>query len=386
MQSEQKKPFDGAKSPAAGAGYLSERAWLDHLSLMAQLPYASWALIPSISSVIRQHIDWDMFGFGWDDSRTYQPLACWTTPINDSAMQTFMAQFDKFFDAMPIRMMVESRGRLLRQIEGLPEFEDSIHYKDFLAPHNVRWGVLGIVHLSPDTLAVLSLFRSATRGRFTDDDQLVVDRIADALAGMDSAQKPLASLDAAACVETRCATLQLHPDGTMLMRSPVSRDILFQARQTGMGPPDWARADWHALPNDVADAAKAMFASHEKYARQELQHVYAWGQFDFLLEKTPLLDGADKKVVTVIIRQHEPIDIIVARRLWGQALSPREKRIIIASTRNPGQVQLASALGITVPTLKTYINQLKHRLGITSRQALITRLLDEERADNKASV
>lgn len=80
------------------------------------------------------------------------------------------------------------------------------------------------------------------------------------------------------------------------------------------------------------------------------------------------------------IRYFEPIDITVARRLAGWPLSPKEKRILIASARNPAQHQLADALGITVNTLKSYNNEMVSRLGVESRHSRISALLSDQAA------
>ena len=84
------------------------------------------------------------------------------------------------------------------------------------------------------------------------------------------------------------------------------------------------------------------------------------------------------------VAQYEPLDIAVAR-LDEHVVQPAEKRILVASTRKPSLQALADYLGITVGTLKIYINRLQGKAEQPSRQAIIDALLADAGNDGSAS-
>lgn len=367
--------------PKATPHYSSERAWLDHLRVMAELPYPSWALMPAIARIVRHHIDGPLFNFGWSDRKTLQPLAMWVSPVNDKVYRYFMSNTDAVFDEVSIRAMLDSRGRLLRTIEAAPAYEQSGFFAELLNPSGVRWGLSTPVTMHDgDWVGFLTVYRPRERGPYAEGDQARIDKVSTALSDLDRRANPLRTLPAAGYREAVTATLLLHRDGRILAQSPDVRDMLFLSRRTGMGPPEWARPDWHALPPEINAAAESMFADPAASARRELRQQLDWGRFDFILEKMPLaLDSADA-IVCVTIRHHEPLDIAVASGLWGWPMSPREKRILIASARNPSRAELAEALGLAEGTLKEYIGEMQGRLGVASRQELIDRIAGTQQA------
>lgn len=331
--------------------------------------------MPGIAQVLRARLPADLVFCGWSDSRHHQPLALWAHPVDDGSFQRFMAGMDAYFGEVSIEQMVASHGRIARQRELQPGYEQSLYYRDVYAPYGVHWSLQTVARFGDTGLGLLNFFRQRQAGRYSDADQDLADRAALALAALDSSTSPLAALDPAPLHEVAVASLLLQQGGAMLARSPAARDILFLARQTGMGPPEWARPDWHALPPAVVAAVQALFDHGAPGARHELSQHHAWGRFDFLLERPAVLSPRLAPVVNVVLRHHEAGDITLARRLWGWPLKPQEKRLLVASLRQPAQQQLARALGVTVATLKGYVNQLQARLGVPSRQALIDRVL-----------
>lgn len=360
--------------PESTPYYCSERAWLDHLRIMAELPYSSWALMPSIVSVLRQHFSWDFIAFGWDDKQTLQPLGYWARPIVGEILKTYADNFSKFAQDMPLDIMLESHGRVLRMAEESPEYEQTQLYKDLLAPYGVRWGMAVPVYLGEDGLGFFGVFRKQAHGRYEDADQDRMDKVSIALSDLDRRQNPLASLPPAEYREAVTATMLLHKDGRILAQSPAAHDMLFLSRNTGMGSPEWVRQDWYALPPEASEVVGEMFADDATTLRREVRQLKPWGRFDFVLEKMPF-PSEGNSIVNVIIRHHEPLDIAIARGLWGWPLSPQEKRILIASARNPSRSQLAQALGLAEGTLKSYINEMQNRFQVKSRQELIDRIV-----------
>lgn len=343
---------------------------------MAELPYPSRALMPGIAMVLREHLDWDLISFGWDDRASLKPLSYWAEPIVGEILQHYVENFGKFAEEVPLQAMLDSNGHLLRTAETYPEYERSSLYRDLLQPYGVRWGMSVPVYLGETEVGFFGIFRRRERGPYGDADQARLDKVALALGDLDRRHNPLAGLPAPASREAMLASVLIGRDGGLLALSRNARNILFLARREGMGPPDWARADWRALPPEVAAPARELLATHDGDACREVRLRLPWGGFDFVVEKMELAGERPETVLNVVIRHHEPLDIAVARALWGWPLSPQEKRILIASARNPGRAELAAALGLTEGTLRHYINELQSRMGVSSRQALIERVLD----------
>jgi DNA-binding CsgD family transcriptional regulator len=354
--------------------YTSERAWLDHLRIMAELPYPSRAMLTGIAEVLRAHFDWDLISFGWDERATMQPLAYWAEPIVGEILQHYVENFSKFAQEVPLQAMFDSNGHLLRMAENSPEYEQSSLYQNLLEPYGVRWGMASMVYLGESEVGFFGLFRQRERGPYSDAEQARLDKAALALGDLDRRHNPLAALPEPGSREALLASMLLNRAGNIQALSRNARNILFLARYQGMGPPDWARSDKQALPPEVARCIEDMFAAEDRVI-DEVQLRLPWGSFDFVLEKMELLGERPETVINIIIRHHEPLDIAVARALWGWPFSPQEKRILIASARNPSLAQLAEALGLTVGTLKHYINVLQGKLGASSRQEIIERVL-----------
>jgi DNA-binding CsgD family transcriptional regulator len=332
--------------------------------------------MPAITSVLREHIDWDLISFGWDDRATLRPLSYWAEPIVGEILQHYVENFGKFAQEVPLQAMLDSNGHLLRTAETFPEYEQSSLYLDLLEPYGVRWGMSVPIYLGEAEVGFFGIFRRRESGCYADADQERLDKAALALSDLDRCHNPLAALPVPGNREAMLASMLIDREGRILGLSRNARNILFLARREGMGPPDWARSDWQALPPEVTTQVEALFASTEHQAL-EMELRLPWGRFDFVLEKMELVGEPAEAVVNVIIRHHEPLDIAVARALWGWPLSPQEKRILVASARNPGRAELAAALGLAEGTLKQYINELQSRMGVASRQELIERVLEE---------
>jgi len=352
----------------------SERAWFDHLRIMAELPYPSRALMSSIAAVLGQHFQWDFIAFGWDDRQTLQPLGYWAEPVVGEILKTYADNFAKFAEEMPLGILLESRGRVLRMAEASAEYEQSRLYTELLQPYGVRWGLAVPVYLGEDGLGFLGTFRRREHGPYTDADQHRLDKVGLALGDLDRRHNPLAALPKPASREAMIASMLINRQGRVLGLSRNARNILFLSSKAGMGLPDWARADWHALPPEVTMKVKSLFAAEHR-DHLEVRLRLPWGGFDFVLEKIELAGERPETVANVIIRHHEPLDIAVARALWGWPLSPQEKRILIASARNPSRAQLAAALGLTEGTVRHYINEIQGRMGVSSRQEVIEQIL-----------
>lgn len=362
--------------PGATPHYTSERAWFDHLRVLSDLPYPSWALMPTIMETVRRHVAGSVVNFIWIDADRLSPLALWVDPINEQAYDSSISSIFATMEVqLPLTTMLESRGRAILAIEDSPDYEQCAMYTHVFAPYGIHWGMSVPLRMGRNGLGIMGIFRAKREQRYTDAEWERWDRVAEILGHLDrGSDNPWHRLPAADFRENSSAMLWLDARGHIAARGAATRNILFLARRTGMGPPDWMRNDWHALPPEIRVVAEAMLAGNEEPAERRISMRLDWGWFDFILEKMPVASADGQSTIGIAIRHQEPADIALARKLWGWPLSPQEKRILIASLRRPSLAQLAETLGLTVGTLKGYINEMKKRFDTESLHDLAKRV------------
>ncbi len=352
-----------------------ERAWLDHLELLANLPYPAAALIPTVLATLRRGFDADIGSFGWVAGPHLEPVAFWSERLTEPVFRWFNAHLDEVFAEFPLRQQLESDGAVVRQIQSMPGYEDHWHHRQLLEPLGVRWAMaVPVFDRQGACDGFLYLFRRAAAGPYTDGDQARLRRARERLRGLGAAVD--STLPPCPLRPARVATLQFDATGRLLARGQGAIELLYLCHDSRMGILDWAAPDQSALPAQARAMVGALLADTTSPAVVQCDENRAAGCFRFRAERLHALDGGPCQIA-VTISHWEPIDLTVARALLDWPLSPQEKRLIVLSTRRPDQRQLAEALGITVATLKSYINRLHARLAIPSRQALIDRLLAE---------
>jgi DNA-binding CsgD family transcriptional regulator len=148
----------------------------------------------------------------------------------------------------------------------------------------------------------------------------------------------------------------------MLSRSDTGVELLYQYQDFNENFVPWNTDSLAALP---AQARSIVTQMGSALARGE--------------KVLPVLNstGGRSPVVSVRIAQYEALDLSLARVLLDKPFSLQEKRILVASTRRPSLQDLATHLGITVGTLKIYINRLQAKAGLPSRQEIIDQLLTD---------
>lgn len=362
--------------------FASEREWLDHLRILAELPYPSLALMPSILPVMRCRVSATFGGFGWTTG-DLDLLAFMTEHMNEQAYRWWMGNRGTVLQLFPVRSQLESGGNVVRHACSAPGFDETDFCREILVSQNLRWMALAPVRITGSNgYGFLSMYRTRELNPFTDGEQALLARGAAALASLDGPDNPLASLPSCALVEAEEATVAIRADGNMAARSQEAMRLIYLLGGAAMFTMEWARPDWFALPDQVRETTQALFSVPNREAKRRIRIEQPWGRFDFVIEKMPDRQVPGESIALIGIRYHEPVDITVARRLAGWPLSPREKRILVAATRSTNLAELAGVLGITVNTLKSYNKELVDRLDIESRQRLIELLLGDEAAEH----
>lgn len=360
-------------SPRHGA------AWLAHLELLAALPYPAPVLMPTVLAAVRSGFQADFGGFGLVSGEHLQPVAYWTERMTVQALRALAAHQEEMFTEFPLRQQLESDGEVVRQIQAMPGYEDHWHYREILQPLGMRWALcVPVFDAQGGCDGFLYLYRSADGGPFSAAEQARLRAARDRLRSLH--EHPQATpLPPCPLRTASTAVLNLDSSGRMLAKGQKAIELLYLCHDARMGMLDWAADDLTALPAPVREMLQPLLAQRSGAEVGRCTLDQAAGRFDFRAECLRAT-GTDAPQVALTITHLEPADMAVARQLMDWPLSSQEKRLLIASVRQPSQQQLAEHLGITVGTLKSYINRLQAKLELPSRQAILDKVLDPSAA------
>jgi len=360
---------------------LRDAAWHAQLELLAGMRYPATVLMPSVLTTLRSGFDADFGNFGWVQGEHLAPVAFWSERITEPVLRFFQAHHQELFDEFPLRQQLQSDGDVARWIQMQPGYEDHWHLRELLAPLGARWTMAAPVYnASGGCMGFVYLYRGAASGPFSEEEQSRLRRARDRLRSL-GASAPLA--EPGPLRPVRSVVLQLDASGRMAARTPQAFELLYLCHDARMGMLDWAAADWSALPAEARELAQRMARDSQMPDQARCQVVRDAGRFDIRIDRLYPFDGGTPQL-SVALTHLEPVELAVARALLHWPLSPREKRLLVASVRQPSQRELARQLGITVATLKSYVNGLQARCGVASRQELIERVLATEPAPSHA--
>lgn len=353
--------------------------WLNHLELLAGLPYPAPVLMPTVLAALRRGFNADFGGFGLVRGERLQPVAYWTERMTVSALRALAAHQDELFTEFPLRQQLESDGEAVRLIQASPGYEDHWHHREILEPLGIRWAMcVPVLYRHGGCDGFLYLYRSAAGGPFSNDEQALLRAARDRLRSLHE-HPGTDDLPPCPLRPAGTAVLNLDASGAMLAKGRKAIELLYLCHDARMGMLDWAADDLTALPAPVRHMLQTLLSQPAGPDVASCTLNLDAGRFDFRAERL-LSTGTDRPQVAVTITHLEPTDITVARQLMDWTLSTQEKRILVASTRQPSSQQLASHLGVTTSTLKSYINRLQAKLEQPSRQAIIDQLLAEASA------
>lgn len=368
-------PMNGPRQPSLRR---QDTAWLAHLELLAELPYPAPVLMPTVLAALRRGFNADFGGFGLVSGEHLQPVAYWTERMTVPVLRALAAHLDEMFTEFPLRQQLVSDGEVVRQIQAMPGYEDHWHHREILEPLGIRWAMcVPVLDQQGGCDGFLYLYRSAEGGPFSDAEQARLRAARDRLQALH--QHPKAVPPPCPLRPAGTAVLNLDQSGHMLAKGRKAIELLYLCHDARMGMLDWATDDLTALPAPVRDMVRTLLAGTTWPDVDRCALDLDAGRFDFRAERL-LSTGTGQPQVALTITHLEPTDITVARQLMDWPLSMQEKRILVATTRQPSSQQLAEHLGVTTSTLKSYINRLQAKLGQPSRQAIIDRLLADASA------
>lgn len=354
-----------------------ESAWLDHLELLAELPYPGPVLMPAVLAAVRAGFSKaDLGFFVWVAGPALRPVAIWAERTSGASLSIMKTRMGEAFAHFPLDLQLQSDGDLIRQMQAQAGDESHWVYTEVLNPLGVHWGISAPLRdRRGNCVGFLYIYRAKADGAFSDDDNQRLKRARDRLKGL--------GLDKS-CTLPPCphrfrhaASFVFDGAGNMVARGLHGVELLYLYQDLGEHLLDWNADDLSALPGQARGLVAGLLADLAAGRRVDAVACHAElpaGRFDFHAEPlTPTAAGGPQVVVRV--SHQEPLDITLARLLKDLPLSLQEKRILLASTRRPSLKVLAEHLGITVGTLKSYINRLQAKTELPSRQAIIDSLL-----------
>lgn len=197
-----------------------------------------------------------------------------------------------------------------------------------------------------------------------------------AIGPMDREGGPYAELPPARREPVATAQLVFDGAGRLRSRSQNALEMLFLANGPRVNVLDWAGYDVEALPADVRTGLQALLGTRAPPGDQFSLVATKFGSFRFETELlAPVSGSPDDARWLVTVNHLEPEDLTLARRMANWALTPQEKRILIASTRDVGLAEVANSLRLTPSSLKSYVNQLLRRHEVSTRRELVDRIL-----------
>ncbi len=368
-------------SSLAGTALMRPGAWLDHLRLVAELPYPAPVLMPTVLQVLRQGVRADFGTFTPLQPGTLRSGSILTEAFAPQVLRWLCAARDAALAAQSTEEMVRSDGESRRAYCLRPDYEDSELYRHIFQPLGARWSVTTPLLDGGDAAhGLLYLHRRAAHGPFTDAEQAALRQARLALRPLAraGAHDPDAAGDAVPRVALRHATLLLNAQGHMVSMGEAAAEMLYRSAAPGPNQTAWAEHNVQALPALVMDDALALLRRRAPAAARGIArrvHGQA-GDYEFRLERMAA-PGTGARGVAVHITHLEPADITLTRQLACWPLTPQEKRILVASLRAPDQYALAERLGISLNTLKHHVKDLVRRTGFESRSAMVAGVLEQ---------
>lgn len=353
-----------------------ESVWLDHLELLAELPYPAPALMPAVLAEVRAGFKADLGFFVWVHGEALIPVAIWAERTNGASLSIMKTRMGDLFKDFPLHLQLESDGDLIRQMQAQAGDEDHWVYTEALNPLGVHWGISAPLRdRQGNCVGFLYIYRAKADGPFSDEDNRRLKLARDRLKGL-SLEK--------ACALPPCpyrfrhaASFLFDGNGRMVARGLHGVELLYLYQDLGEHLLDWNADDLSALPMAARELVAGMLAelaAGGSVAAVSTHAMLPAGRFDFHAEPlTPTT--AEGPLVVVRVSHQEPLDIALARALREAPFGLQEKRILLGTPRQPSLKMLAEHLGITVGTLKSYINRLQAKAGLPSRQAIIGGLL-----------
>lgn len=348
--------------------------WHGQLQLLASLPHPLLTLAPAVATAVRAGLRADFASVGLCHGTPPVPTAFWMDNISEALLHWLSEHADALFDVTPLSLQLATDGQAIRDQFDEPGWAEHPVYQAAFAPLGARWGMgVPLLDRQDRCLGFIYLYRAEAAGRFSDAEQARLRAARDRLRGIGAA-RPIARGPATRTVATRSALLRVDAQGRIRARSADAYELLFVGQHQRIGSLTWAAPDLSALPPAVAERARLLLSDPAQPAMDELTLRDDGGGMRYVLQRL-VHAGSEGPELVITLCHLEPIDLAVARQLTHWPLTPRERQLAVASASHVSQRDMACVLGCALGTLKGYMNSLYAKVGVGSREELISRLL-----------
>ena len=164
-----------------------------------------------------------------------------------------------------------------------------------------------------------------------------------------------------------------------------ARSLFFQTGLCdGLRASAFVETELHSLLDYVARALRAIFEFGDRErpfaeiappAARILSHRAG---IELKLRGHVTIGERGQELFVVLVEQVEPEAFYRLRLMYRYGLTPREAEMLMLLGHGPSVARIATALGISPPTAKTYLSHLIEKLGVANLNALRARLATGE--------
>ncbi len=264
-----------------------------------------------------------------------------------------------------------------------PDYRRSAFYNEFFDPLRLEQGVLIQLAEEGDLVGYYPLYRSSAMKAFDREDLRFLAAAAPHIAH---------GLRAARLVEARPASLKepglpvgtpgvvvMDHCGRILGLDQRARSLFFQIGLCdGLPTSAFAETELRSLLDYIARTLRAIFDNRERQfaeiaspAARILSHRAG---IELRLRGHATTGERGHEIFVVLVEQVEPEAYYRQRLMYRYGLTPREGEMLVLLRHGPSVARIATALGISTPTAKTYVSHVIEKLGVANLNALRARL------------
>jgi DNA-binding CsgD family transcriptional regulator len=264
-----------------------------------------------------------------------------------------------------------------------PEYRRSALYNEFFHPLRLEQGVLIQLADHGELVGYYPLYRSSAMKPFDREDLRFLAAAAPHIAhGLRTARlvevKPASPNEPGLQVGTPGVVVMDHC-GRILSLDQRARSLFFQIGLCdGLRASAFAERELRPLLNYVARTLRAIFDDQERpfaeFAPPAARILSHRAGIELRLRGHVTTGERDHQQFVVLVEQLEPEAFYRLRLMYRYGLTPREAEMLVLLRHGPSVAQIATALGISTPTAKTYVSHLIEKLGVANLNALRARL------------
>lgn len=254
-------------------------------------------------------------------------------------------------------------------------FEQSATYRAVFEPYGFKWMLDGVVRDGGRPLGAVALIRRHDAADFSAGEEALLARVLPYLAHALRADGKAPSR----FIRTgRSAMLVCSAEGELLEWSDQAHRLAAYALldeinvDARVGDGDFERVR-QGLREVVAELALRLADEDDEAPLPMVTRRNGWGEFVFRgyrLQRPQAGGAAQAGRIGLLVEQAVPLEARLLERIHRLDLSPRQKEIVLLSTRGMPNAEIARHLSLSGHTLKDHFKAIYLRLAINSQREL----------------